>query len=384
MTQRECTQRARFVNENVDASLATTLRLALTSLVLCACQVGQVDVQLGYHAVSSAGGSGAGAGGASAGAAAADGCSLSGSQGPVSYALGEAARLEGIVRLTAERSGQCARARDCALEPADVEQAACDTSRCQLWHALEIEGSWFVLTNLQNGGCLDVGNGSTSDGATIQAFPCHARENQQWQARCAQGGTFRLVSRNSALVLGVRGTQAGALVQQWSDSADDPDLWRIEQQHDAYVELTATSEQVGQAWRHVQALPVGDFQQPSFDDAAWPQGLAAFGTRYEAPWTPRTEWNTPELWLRRSFGLSSLPESLDLRLFHNGPLEVYVNGNLAYQGASSVGYRVAPVNEAAMASLLVGENSIAVHIAKNSDESFGPYFDLGLGRLLWR
>ena len=61
-----------------------------------------------------------------------------------------------------------------------------------------------------------------------------------------------------------------------------------------------------------------------------------------------------------------------------------MNGNLAYQGASSVGYRIAAANEAALASLALGDNSIAVHVAKNSDGSFGPYFDLGLGRLQWR
>jgi hypothetical protein len=362
------------------------LRKALAApavLALVACQVGQTDVQLGFHVTSNAGGSGGREGQAGA-STTGDTCTLLTRQGPVTYQPGEAARLDGTLQLTAERTGKCARATDCASEPADVEQSTCDEGRCQLWQALDLGESWFVLTNLQNGGCLDVGNGSTIDAATIQAFPCHARPNQQWQAVCAGGERFRLFNRHSSLLLGVHNADEGGLVQQWSDSEQDPDLWRIAQRPDAYVELVATSEQVGQAWRHVESAPADGWQQPAFDDAGWSQGLAAFGTRYDAPWTPRTDWNSPELWLRRSFTLEALPPSLDLRLFHNGPVEVYVNGNLAYQGGASVGYRIAAANEAALASLAVGENSVAARVARNSDGAFGPYFDLGLGRLLLR
>jgi hypothetical protein len=82
--------------------------------------------------------------------------------------------------------------------------------------------------------------------------------------------------------------------------------------------------------------------------------------------------------------LPVVPASLDVRIFHNGPAEVYVNGTLAYEGASSVGYRVSTVKQAVVGALLVGANSVAVHCRQNTDQSFGPIIDVGLGQLVWR
>ena len=76
---------------------------------------------------------------------------------------------------------------------------------------------------------------------------------------------------------------------------------------------------------------------------------------------------------------------MDVRIFHNGPVEVYVNGSLAFEGSSSVGYRVAAANEAARSTVMPGiVNSVAVHCRQNTDQSFGAYIDVGLGRLTWR
>ena len=82
--------------------------------------------------------------------------------------------------------------------------------------------------------------------------------------------------------------------------------------------------------------------------------------------------------------MATVPASLDVRIFNNGPTEVYINGNLAYEGPFSNGYRVAPVNAAALGSLVVGKNSVAVHCRQNVDQSFGPFIDVGFGRLVWR
>ncbi len=311
-------------------------------------------------------------------------CTLVGSQGEVRYASGEIATLEGTLQLASKHSGKCARTRDCSLGPEVVEQFSCDSSRCQLWHALEMEPGWFVLTNLQNGGCLDVGNGSMAERATIQAFECHARTNQQWQAVCAGGDAWRLVSRNSGLLLGADGPGDGDSVLQYADSSSEPQLWQLTQQPGAYTAITPTSEQLGQSWYYTTDVAPDGWQSPTFDSSAWQQGLAAFGTRYEAPWAPRTSWDTDQIWLRRDFVLASVPSGLDLRLFHNGPVEVYLNGVLAYQGDASVGYRVAPILAGSLATLTPGTNYLAVHCAKNVNQSFGPYFDLGVGRLEWR
>jgi hypothetical protein len=141
---------------------------------------------------------------------------------------------------------------------------------------------------------------------------------------------------------------------------------------------------MGQSWSYTMQMPASGWQDPMFDASAWLQGLAPFGSRFEYPWAPRTGWGGPEIWLRRELTLASVPSSLDLRIFHNGPVEVYLNGNLAFEGnPSSIGYRVSPVAETARASLTAGNNTIAVHCRQNVDQAFGNFIDVGLGRLSW-
>jgi len=122
----------------------------------------------------------------------------------------------------------------------------------------------------------------------------------------------------------------------------------------------------------------------TFDDTTWQQGLAPFGTRFEAPWAPRTDWASTDIWLRRSVTVDLVPETLDIRIFSNGPAQVYVNGVLAVDGTVSIGYRVVSASAAAVAALSEGENTLAVHVTRNSDQSFGQFVDLGLGELVWR
>lgn len=352
-------------------------RLCALGSLVSACRVGTADVHIGFNVSTNTASVVDGAGSASA-------CTLLRSEGLVGYAVGEVGRLEGTHILTTKDDGKCAQAGGCVSNQEVIEQFSCDVSRCQMWQSLEVADGWFAITNASTGGCLDVGNGSMVEGGTVQAWSCHARPNQQWQVVCAGDNSWKIINRNSALLLGIRGKNDGDIGQQWADPGSDSERWEITSQPDAYSELVPTSEEVGQSWSHTTQEPTGAWQDPAFDDSSWGNSLAPFGTRYEKPWLPATDWNTPDIWLRRAFTLDLVPASFDVRIFHNGPAEVYVNGKLAFEGSSSVGYQVSPVKDEALASLVPGTNQVAVHCRQNTDQSYGPFIDVGFGRLVWR
>ena len=185
----------------------------------------------------------------------------------MTYALGEVGRLDGVHVLTAKHSAKCAEAVGCDSAEALVEQSTCDMSRCQMWQSLEVADGWFVLNNARTGGCLDVGNGSMIDGASLQAWSCHARVNQQWQAVCAGNNSWKIVSKNSGLLVRVVGTNDHDLAQQWTDLDSPSERWEITSRPDAYSVVMPTSEETGQTWSYTTQSPPAGWETPLFDIA---------------------------------------------------------------------------------------------------------------------
>ena len=56
-------------------------------------------------------------------------------------------------------------------------------------------------------------------------------------------------------------------------------------------------------WRFTTKRPEGQWFEPNFDDAAWQQGPAGFGTENTPGARVGTTWNSPDIWLRRTFDL---------------------------------------------------------------------------------
>jgi arylsulfatase A-like enzyme len=143
------------------------------------------------------------------------------------------------------------------------------------------------------------------------------------------------------------------------------------------VTLLPTSEQEPQTWRYSTSAPGGDgWTQAEFDDAAWASGPGGFGTKETPNTVVRTEWNTPDVWLRRKFTLeadASVASRLSLRLYHDEDVEVYLNGRRAFAKTGYVGeYFEIPVEAG---ELKAGENVLAVHCHQSSG---GQYVDVGL------
>ena len=114
-----------------------------------------------------------------------------------------------------------------------------------------------------------------------------------------------VASKNSGLLVRVVGANDHDLAQQWTDLDSPSERWEITSRPDAYSVLMPTSEVAGQTWSYTTQSPPAGWETPLFDAASWQQGLAPFGTRHEAPWAQRTDWNLPDIWLRRDLDLAA-------------------------------------------------------------------------------
>jgi len=142
-----------------------------------------------------------------------------------------------------------------------------------------------------------------------------------------------------------------------------------------------TSREAGQRWRYTTAAPEDDWFAPAFDDSGWRSGPGGFGTGRTPGAVVRTAWDTEDIWLRRTFQLSSTDfENLHLRIHHDEDAEVYLNGQRigAFEGYST-GYTFVPLTAEALQALRPGTNTLAVHVAQTDG---GQYIDVGLVDLI--
>jgi len=130
-------------------------------------------------------------------------------------------------------------------------------------------------------------------------------------------------------------------------------------------------------WRYTTRRPADDWCKPGFDDAAWQEGVAGFGTRGTPGARVRTPWKTADIWLRREFELpASATGELRLSLHHDEAAEVFLNGVLAAEVSGYVhDYEEVPLLPAGRAALKPGRNLIAIHCHQTIG---GQYVDAGL------
>ena len=116
-------------------------------------------------------------------------------------------------------------------------------------------------------------------------------------------------------------------------------------------------------WKYTVRQPEDDWNTIDYDASRWRTGVGGFGT----PGTPgiylNTTWSTADIWLRRQFTLAPDDLSrLQLQVFHDEDVEIYLNGVLALKLPGFLtDYDDFDLPNEIKAVLHPGENTIAVH-----------------------
>jgi hypothetical protein len=146
-----------------------------------------------------------------------------------------------------------------------------------------------------------------------------------------------------------------------------------------FVPVVADSRERAQTWSYVTDKPADGWEKPGFDASAWKSGPGGFGTRGTPGAVVRTEWNSPDIWIRREVDLPENAAALKdphLLVHHDEDAEVYVNGVLAARlGGYTSDYEEVELSRDARAALKPGKNTIAAHVKQTSG---GQYIDVGV------
>jgi hypothetical protein len=146
-------------------------------------------------------------------------------------------------------------------------------------------------------------------------------------------------------------------------------------------EVLPTARETPQIWRYATEKPPARWSDPDFDATRWAEALGAFGTRETPGAVVRTDWKSPDIWLRREF---ILPEGDTARLLllarHDEDVEIYLNGVLAAKAnGSGTDYEELTISDAGRAALRPGaKNVLAVHCHQTQGRQF---IDVGLGTI---
>ncbi len=156
-------------------------------------------------------------------------------------------------------------------------------------------------------------------------------------------------------------------------------------EEDIYLtHLLPTAKQEETDWKYTNDTPNYDWYEEDFDDSGWRTGTAGFGTSGTPGAIVGTIWDTPEIWVRKSFDLEDISsfeqEDLVLYIHHDEDCEVYINGVWAVSLTGwTTGYITVPIGSSAYNALRSNAlNTIAIH-CKQTDG--GQYIDAGISVL---
>ena len=144
--------------------------------------------------------------------------------------------------------------------------------------------------------------------------------------------------------------------------------------------VVPTSQAAPINWRYTTTAnpPAANWYTPSFNDSAWKQGPAGFGTNPPGVHA-RTVWSdTPgDIWIRRTFDVPAGKfNDLQFQCYHDEDVEIYVNGVLAAKASGyTSSYDTIPLLPAGRAALHGGANVIAAHCHQTDG---GQFLDIGL------
>ena len=147
-------------------------------------------------------------------------------------------------------------------------------------------------------------------------------------------------------------------------------------QNDNTLHLLPDARNSTPIWEYTTIKPEDDWFEIGFDDSKWKKGPGGFGTKGTPGSQVRTVWNQKDIWLRRDFRLTEVPENLTLHLHHEEDVEIYLNGGLIHSAKGyATQYLTHNIFPKAEVYLQTGKNTIAVHCRQTGG---GQYIDVGL------
>ncbi len=143
------------------------------------------------------------------------------------------------------------------------------------------------------------------------------------------------------------------------------------------VVVVPTSKAKGLEWHYSLEKPADDWYKPDYVDTNWKLGLGGFGTDKTPGAVVRTQWETGNIWLRRTFELpENAPKELLLRIHHDEDAEIYIDGILAAKVPGyGTDYEDVAIDPKALEMLRPGKHIFAVHCKQTGG---GQYIDVGL------
>ncbi len=128
-------------------------------------------------------------------------------------------------------------------------------------------------------------------------------------------------------------------------------------------------------WEYTFKRPTQDWKDVGYRNKSWFKGQGGFGRG--APNSKVTsEWKSSDIWMRTSFGLKVLPETLALEIYHDEDVEVYLNGVEIFKATGYVtDYQNFLLDQRALDALQTGRNVLAVHCHQTAG---GQFIDLAL------
>ncbi len=127
-------------------------------------------------------------------------------------------------------------------------------------------------------------------------------------------------------------------------------------------------------WQYTTAEPGEGWERPGYDDSEWETGLGGFGDRDNQPPRSiiRTQWDTPEIWLRQKFWWDGEEDDeLAFAIYYLDDLRVYVNGALALSRDGHIAnYTVTGSAPEGQAALKPGWNDLAVSCNQDHGQGY--------------
>ena len=137
-----------------------------------------------------------------------------------------------------------------------------------------------------------------------------------------------------------------------------------------------TSREGGAVWKYAFEAPRTSWYLADFDDRSWPSARGGFGKRAFPSFVVRKTWETDNIYLRTSFEVHRIPCKLSLLLFHDGKVEVVLNGiTISRRSGYTTDYMRFDLDIDPKKLLLHGKNVLAVHCGK---EGKAKAIDVGI------